>query len=49
MEIPGRKRGRRHLRILSAKIEELQIPVQLVLEQEKEEPSDPSHEELHPF
>lgn len=34
---------------LSAKIEELQIPVQLVLEQEKEEPSDPSHEELHPF
>ena len=34
---------------LSAKIEELQIPVQLVLEQEKEEPSEPSHEELHPF
>lgn len=34
---------------LSAKIEELQIPVQLILEQEKEEPSDPSHEELHPF
>ena len=34
---------------LSAKIEELQIPVQLVLEQEKEEPSDSSHEELHPF
>ena len=34
---------------LSANIEELQIPVQLVLEQEKEEPSDPSHEELHPF
>ena len=34
---------------LSAKIEELQIPVQLVLEQEKEEPSDHSHEELHPF
>ena len=34
---------------LSVKIEELQIPVQLVLEQEKEEPSDPSHEELHPF
>lgn len=34
---------------LSAKIEELQTPVQLVLEQEKEEPSDPSHEELHPF
>lgn len=34
---------------LSTKIEELQIPVQLVLEQEKEEPSDPSHEELHPF
>lgn len=34
---------------LSAKIEELQIPVQLVLEQEKEEPSGPSHEELHPF
>lgn len=34
---------------LSAKIEELQISVQLVLEQEKEEPSDPSHEELHPF
>ena len=29
--------------------EELQIPVQLVLEQEKEEPSEPSHEELHPF
>ena len=27
---------------LSAKIEELQIPVQLVLEQEKEEPSEPS-------
>lgn len=34
---------------LSAKIEELQIPVQLVLEQEKEEPSEPSREELHPF
>ena len=34
---------------LSAKIEELQIPVQLVLEQEKEEPSEPSYEELHPF
>ena len=34
---------------LSAKIDELRIPVQLVLEQEKEEPSDPSHEELHPF
>lgn len=34
---------------LSDKIEELQIPVQLVLEQEKEEPSEPSHEELHPF
>lgn len=34
---------------LSAKIEELQIPVQLILEQEKEEPSEPSHEELHPF
>lgn len=34
---------------LSAKIEELQIPVQLVLEQEKEEPSESSHEELHPF
>lgn len=34
---------------LSVKIEELQIPVQLVLEQEKEEPSEPSHEELHPF
>lgn len=34
---------------LSAKIEELQIPMQLVLEQEKEEPSEPSHEELHPF
>ena len=34
---------------LSAKIEEFQIPVQLVLEQEKEEPSEPSHEELHPF
>lgn len=34
---------------LSAKIEELQIPVQLVLEQEKEESSEPSHEELHPF
>lgn len=34
---------------LSAKIEELQIPVQLVLKQEKEEPSEPSHEELHPF
>ena len=34
---------------LSPKIEELQIPVQLVLEQEKEEPSEPSHEELHPF
>lgn len=34
---------------LNAKIEELQIPVQLVLEQEKEEPSEPSHEELHPF
>ena len=34
---------------LSAKIEELQIPVQLILEQEKEEPSEPSREELHPF
>lgn len=34
---------------LSVKIEELQIPVQLVLEQEKEEPSEPSREELHPF
>lgn len=34
---------------LNAKIEELQIPVQLVLKQEKEEPSEPSHEELHPF
>ena len=34
---------------LSAKIEELQIPVQLVLEQEKEEPLEPSREELHPF
>lgn len=34
---------------LSAKIEELQIPVQLVLEQEKEEPSEPSHEELQLF
>lgn len=34
---------------LSAKIEELQIPVQLVLEQEKEEPPEPSREELHPF
>ena len=34
---------------LSAKIEELQITVQLVLEQEKEEPSEPSREELHPF
>ena len=34
---------------LSAKIEELQLPVQLVLEQEKEEPSEPSREELHPF
>lgn len=34
---------------LSAKIEGLQIPVQLILEQEKEEPSEPSREELHPF
>lgn len=34
---------------LSVKIEELQIPVQLVLEQEKEEPLEPSREELHPF
>ena len=34
---------------LSAKIEELQIPVQLVLDQEKEEPSEPSHEELQLF
>lgn len=34
---------------LSAKIEELQIPVQLILEQEKKEPSEPSREELHPF
>lgn len=34
---------------LSAKIEELQIPVKLILELEKEEPSEPSREELHPF
>ena len=34
---------------LSVKIEELQIPVQLVLEQEKEEPLEPSREDLHPF
>ena len=50
MEIPGRKKEDEGICVyLSAKIEELQIPVQLVLEQGKEEPSDPSHEELHPF